>query len=530
MSRLSLCTAVGSTLLILLAGPALAQKAGGVIKMPIWDSPPSGSIHEEATVSTVVPFMGVFNNLVLFNQQDKQNRLDNIVPDLAASWTWSEDRKDLTFKLREGVKWHDGKPFTAKDVQCTFDMLQEKNASLKLRKNPRQGWYHNLDKVTTEGDYSAVFHLKRPQPSFLALLASGYTPVYPCHVNPRDMRTHPIGTGPFKVVEYRQNQGVKLTKNTEYWKPGRPYLDGIEYVVMTNRSTRVLSFIAGEFDMSWPNDLSPPLVKDTKSQRADAQCVIVPGTTSNLVLNREAPPFDNPEVRRAFALTIDRQAFITIIGEGEGTIGGALLPPPTGVWGLPPEIWKTIPGYGPDIQKNRDEARAIMQKLGYGPNNRLKLKVSARNVPIYRDPGVIMIDQLREIYVDGELEIVETANWFTKLARKDYSVGMNTTGNGVDDPDAVFYEGYSCGAERNYSNYCNKEIEKAFDEQSMEADVEKRKKIVWEIDRQLQVDLARPFVFHMHSGTCWAPHVKNLVIQTNNLYNGWRFEDLWIDK
>src|SRR5215470_10996269 len=134
------------------AGPALAQKSGGVLKMYHRDNPPSASIHEEATNSTVIPFMPLFNNLVLFDQQKPQNSPQTIVPDLAKSWSWSADGKALTFKLQEGVKWHDGKPFTSKDVVCTFDLLTGKGPEdNRLRSNPRKTWYNNVDKVTTNG-------------------------------------------------------------------------------------------------------------------------------------------------------------------------------------------------------------------------------------------------------------------------------------------------------------------------------------------------------------------------------------------
>ena len=165
----------------LLAGPALAQQSGGVLRFFHRDSPASASIHEEATISSVAPFMGVFNNLVLFKQDEKQNRLDLIEPELAESWSWNEDDTRLTFKLRQGVKWHDGKPFTAGDVKCTWDLLIGKSADT-LRLNPRKAWYRNLDEVATDGDYGVTFVLKRPQPAFLMLLATGMSPVYPCHV------------------------------------------------------------------------------------------------------------------------------------------------------------------------------------------------------------------------------------------------------------------------------------------------------------------------------------------------------------
>src|SRR5437773_869032 len=190
-------SAGGALLIAMIAAhAAAAQKSGGILNISHFDSPASVSLHEEATAAAVRPMMGVFNNLVMYRQDVPQASLQSIVPDLATGWSWSEDGTELTFPLRQGVKWHDGKPFTAKDVLCTWDLLAGK-ASDKLRLNPRKSWYQNLEKVTVNGDYEVTFRLKRPQPSFLAMLASGWSAVYPCHVSPREMRTHPIGTGPF---------------------------------------------------------------------------------------------------------------------------------------------------------------------------------------------------------------------------------------------------------------------------------------------------------------------------------------------
>jgi peptide/nickel transport system substrate-binding protein len=171
------------------------------------------------------------------------------------------DGTELCFRLREGVHWHDGQPFTAKDVQCTWDMLLGRSAA-RFRISPRKSWYWNLDRVTTNGDYQATFHLKQPQPALLALLASGYSPVYPCHVPPQDMRQHPIGTGPFKFVSYKQNEAIRVTRNRDYWKPDRPYLEGIEWTISLNRSTALLAFVAGKLDMTFPYEVTVPLLKD----------------------------------------------------------------------------------------------------------------------------------------------------------------------------------------------------------------------------------------------------------------------------
>jgi len=165
--------------LSLALGPvAEAQKSGGVLIMSHFDSPASMSMHEEATGAVNRPMMGVFNNLVMFDQHVAQNSMGSIVPDLATGWSWNEEGTELTMPLRKGVRWHDGKPFTARDVKCTCDLLTGRSAE-KFRLNPRKTWYSNLEEVTTNGDYEVTFRLKRPQPSFLALPASGGSPVYP---------------------------------------------------------------------------------------------------------------------------------------------------------------------------------------------------------------------------------------------------------------------------------------------------------------------------------------------------------------
>ena len=522
---------IGCALAAMTVSVAAAQtpKRGGVLKMYHRDSPASASIHEEATYSTNVPFMPVFNNLVLFKQDVPQNSVEALEPELATKWAWSADNKTLTFTLREGVKWHDGKPFTAKDVKCTIDLLQGKGQQ-KFRKNPRQSWYENVAEVTTKGDFEASLVLKRPQPALLALLASGYSPIYPCHVNPAQMRTAPVGTGPFKFVEFKQNESIKLTRNSDYWKKDRPYLDGLEYTIIPNRSTAILAFVAGKFDMTFPSEVTIPLMKDVASQAPQSICKLGPiNVNTNLIVNRDAPPFDNADVRKAMALSLDRKAFVDILSEGKNDVGGTLQPGPEGAWGMPAEMLKTIPGYG-DVAASRAEARKLMEKAGYGPNKHVAVKVSTRNIAVYRDPAVILIDQLKDIYIDGELEVVETGNWFSKVARKDYQVGLNLTGNSVDDPDQAFYENYACGSERNYTNYCNKDLQALFDQQSAETDKDKRKKLVWEIDKKLQEDVARPIIFHQRQATCWQPYVKGVTLMVNSYYNGWRSEDWWLDK
>lgn len=509
---------------------AHAQKQGGVLRITHRDNPPSASIHEEATISTDMPFMAVFNNLVMFDPDSRQNQGDRIVPELATSWQWGADDRTLTFQLRDGVRWHDGKPFSSADVKCTWDIVSGK-VDGKMRKIPRKPWWFNIKEITTDGPYEVTFHLNDPQPSLLVMLAGGFSPVYPCHVSAAQMRTNPVGTGPFKFVEFKQNESIRLVRNPDYWRLGRPYLDAIEYTIIPNRSTMVLGILAGKFDMNITGEMTPELVKDMQAQNPKMQCVVQPSNTQgNLLVNREKPPFDDPRIRRAMGLAIDRKAFSDILSRGTDKIGGAMLAPPEGIWGWSPEFMETVPGYGSDVEKSRAEGRRIMQELGYGPDKMLPLKVSTRNIPDYRDAAVILIDHLKNVYIQGEMEPLDSSVWYARLARKDYTVGMNVQGTGIDDPDVMFFENYTCGSERNYTGYCNPELEKLFHAQSMIKDFQTRRQAVWEIDRKLQEDGARPVVYQAQGGTCWWPEVKGLKLAVNSIYNHWRFDDVWLDR
>jgi peptide/nickel transport system substrate-binding protein len=516
---------------MLSATPALAQKQGGIMRTYDPDSPGGLSIQEESTVFARGPMMGVFNNLIMYDQHVPQNSLASIVPDLATEWSWDEEGTALTFKLRQGVKFHDGMPFTAKDVKCTVDLRMDL-APQKLRINPGKSALYNLAEVTTNGDWEVTFHLKQPQPAFPMMVAGDSAGIYPCHVSPADMRRHPIGTGPFKFVEFKPNEDIKVTRNPDYWKPGRPYLDGIEYTIIKDPATANLAFIAGKFDITFPYfGLTIPLMKNIESQMPHVICELNSGEGLNrhMLVNYQKPPFDNPELRRAVALSIDRQAFVDTIAQGQGLIGGVLQPPPDGLWGMPPDEVKKLPGYDPDVEKNRAEGRRIMQQLGYGSDKPLDIKVTTRNVQPYRDPAVLLIDQLKHVYIDGELDEVDTPQYFPKILRKDFTVALNIQTSGPD-PHPLVKLLYGCGSSSNWDGYCNPEVDQLIEQQSREGNPERRKPILWEIERRLAADGARPILFYASGANCRQPWVKGFTQMVNSHYNGWRMEDVWLDK
>ena len=258
-----------------LATPVLAQKQGGTLRIYHRSNPPSASIHEEATIYTVRRSWGCSITSSSTTRAKPLNTPETIVPDLADSWAWDATNTKLTFKLHQGVKWHDGKPFTAKDVQCTWNKLTGKDPD-DFRKNPRAIWWHNLKEVTVNGDLRG--HL-RPQPAAALVPLAVRLGLHAGLSLPRVDQGHAHQPDRHRAVQVRRVQARRVGEvgaQPDYWKKGKPYLDAIEWKVIENRSTRILAFVAGEFDMTFRTDVTIPLLKDVTSQAPKAVCEVAP--------------------------------------------------------------------------------------------------------------------------------------------------------------------------------------------------------------------------------------------------------------
>lgn len=529
----SIMIGISSLLLLLfvyISGVQAESKYGGILNATHLGDLPSLSIHEEATISTVWPMMPCYNNLVLFDPLKKQESLETIIGELAESWEWQDEGKNLVFYLRKGVRWHDGQSFSAKDVQYTFNLVREvPGMTARLRVNPRKLWYDNVISIDTPDEATVVFRLKQPQPSLLMLLASGYSPIYPAHVPPTRLRTRCTGTGPFKMKTYRPGEVLELEKNPDYFIEGRPYLDGIRYILIKDRATRTAALQAGQVDIAFPFDTTKTIAETLK--QTNPEMVIIEtsqNVNDNILINFERPPFNDPKLRRAVNLAIDRKAYVQAVYQGGALIGAAMLPKPYGVWGLPEEEVIQLPGFGDPVQQ-KEEARKILAELGYGPDNPLKVTLSVRAIVSYVDLGNFVIDQLKQVGIEATLEQIETGVWHPKITRKDYTLAANLTGIGVDDPDANYFENFKCGSPRNYSGYCNEEVDKMIVEQSQTLDPVKRLKLVHEIDKKLQIDGARPLLgWRLDYFSMW-PYVKNLVPH-QSIYNYGRMQEVWLDR
>ena len=512
--------------------PALREgKPGGVLRAVLREDLPQGfAIHEAATNSVTWPAMPCYSNLMIYDQTKRLGRMDTIVGELAEKWSWQDNYRNLVLFLRRDVKWHDGQPFTSKDVKFTFDVVREaSDAPAKLRINPRKEWYANVDAIEAPDPYTVVFRLKRPQPSLVAMLASGYSPVIPAHVPLAEHRARCVGTGPFKFKEWKRGQSVELVRNPDYFVKGRPYLDAVRYTVIVERGTRVAALQANQIDLAYPGETTLSIAEQL--QKAVPTMVLTEtasNVSENLLLNTKRPPFDDVKVRRALSFAIDRRTYTQTVHRGAAVIGASLAPKPWGVWGLLDKDLGQLPGYG-GAAPGRAQARKLLAEAGFGPSNPLKVELVTRAIAIYLDFAGFVVSDLKQVGVEATLKQIDTAQWHPMVTRREFQIGANLTGLGVDDPDANFYENYACGSPRNYGDYCNEEVGRLIDQQSQEIDAQKRLTLVWQIQKKLEEDAARPTMGWRTDRFAHYPYVKNLILNQVT-YNCCRLQEVWLDK
>jgi peptide/nickel transport system substrate-binding protein len=524
----STAVALGLGLILLFPPTGLAQKYGGVLRSILRQNPPNLSLHETTATNVTAPMTPVYGNVVWFDPFIPKEGPDTIRPELAERWEWGNGQNDLVFTLRQGVIWHDGKPFTSKDVKSTFDVVRGAvKGGLKL--NPHKLWYANVSEITTRGDYEVTFKLARPQPSLLTMLAAGNSPVFPAHVDWGELRTRAVGTGPFKLKSYAPDRSIELVKNPAFYLKGRPYLDGAVFIVVKSTAAEVGTLLGRQADTGSVLTTPKPVYEQLKAANVGLAFIETISTGAvTILMNTRKPPFDNPRLRKAVGLAADRDGLIKSVFQGAAVKSSAMLPQPWGSWGLSPEQLSKLPGYK-EGAKNKEEARRILAEEGHGPGNPLKVTLTTSVNSSYATPATWLLGELKAVGIDADLKTIEHANWFALAARRDFALGIHVTGNSIDDPDSNFYENYGCGSERNYTDYCNAEIVKMVEAQSAELDVDKRRRMVNEIDLHLQQDGARPYLANQLDYYAHQSFVKNY-IPHYVFFNGWRLTEIWLDK
>ncbi|MGY3148304.1 peptide/nickel transport system substrate-binding protein [Bradyrhizobium sp. USDA 3397] len=502
-----------------LVAPALAQepKTGGVINAVIQPEPPGLMLAQVQNGPTQMVSGNIFEGLLRYSP-----KLDPL-PELAESWSVSEDAKTYTFKLKKGVTWHDGKPFTAADVLFSIEMLKQTHA--RARTNLAQ-----VDKIETPDDHTVVFTLKQPFGPFLGIFEVGSMPMVPKHLYAgTDWKTNPynnapIGTGPFMFKEWQKGSFIRLVKNPNYHEKGKPYLDEIYWQIIPDAAARSVAYETGKVDVlpggSVENFDVPRLskLKDT--------CVTGAGweffsPLAWLWLNNRQGPLADKRVRQAIMYAVDRDFAKDVIWNGLGKVA-------TG-----PSA-STIKFYTDDVKKypyDPAKAKALLKEAGY-KGEKIRLLPLAYG-ETWQRWGEAVKQNLQDVGMTIETIATDVAGGNQKIAEWDYDIAFTYLYQYGDPALGVGRNYVSSNIAKgqvfnNVEGYSNPEIDKLFAEGAVATPDSKRKEIYEKAQKILVEDVPVAWMLELQFPTIMRCKVKNLITTGIGVNDG--FKDAWLDK
>jgi peptide/nickel transport system substrate-binding protein len=476
-----------ATLVMLGPGTARAQDAprnGGELVMMVPAEPPSYDGHREGTFGTVHPLAPHYNTLLRIDPTDRTGTRP--IPDLADSWTISPDGLTYTFKLRLGVRFHDGSPMTSRDVKASYDKIIFPTGGVI---SARKGTYQAVEAVEAPDPQTVRFRLKWPEASFLVNLASPFSWIFKADILARDMRwyeTNVMGTGPFKFVEHVKGSHWVAKKNPDYWDKGKPYLDGYRALFISASSAQVAA-LRGERAHAQFRGLSP-LDRDNLVQALGSKITVQESPwdcVSLVAFNHERKPFDDKRVRRALTLALDRHGAsrslsrITVVKE----VGGIQVPGTP--WATPPAELEKLAGYGRDVAASRAEARRLLREAGVPDGFAFTFKNRGLPQP-YEPVGIWLIDQWRQIGLNVKQEVVEASAMVSVLRKGDFDVASDAQCNFVVEPDFDISKFQSVGvSDNNYGRYQDPVLDDLYIKQARAVDPEERRRHLRAFEKRL---------------------------------------------
>ena len=506
------------------SAPAAAQpKKGGRIARAQSGDPVTFDQHGQSTTLVNLPSSTMFNTLVQFDPKDSDEKPGSIIPDLADSWEIAKDGLTYTFKLKQGVKFHDGTPFVAGDVK---ESLQRQITPPKGLVPPRKDQLTVIGKMETPDDFTLKLTMKRPSSSLsmLPILGQGWMAIYAQKdiANDKfDWKNKANGTGPYRDMKYERGVKVTLERNKEYHVKDRPYLDGLDIYLMPQESSRDAALQAGQVQIGGMGAGSAEALKKAIGDKAVYSKRSTMGF-SVLNYNTSKAPWNDERVRRAVNLAINREEAIKIVIKGEGSVGGYLLP--GGDWALPEADIRKISGYEPQGPNSVAEAKKLLDAAGVKDGLNVTLLVRQA---FYEDLCLFTADQLAKIGMKAKQDPAETATAYDRINKRDFDLVPWGHGVSLDDPDALWQEFYIKGAPRNYSELSSPEIEAAFLKQSTELDPAKRKELVKDLQRVSLPALGKSIYYWSLSQTAAYKQVQGYVPHVSP-YNDKKFDTLWL--
>lgn len=472
-------------------------------------TPIPGSVMAEPIQGSVVPmsgyvtpigwdphgsfeFIDIHASSAMFNQLVEYNPLNptEIIGDMAESWSVSSDGGSYTFEIIQGVKWSDGQPVTIDDIVFSINRIIDPDASRPMAGNLRP-YVKNVERVS---DDSVTVNLTFPSEAFLKLLALDYMKMVPQHVYDGQVDTsvfaNMVGSGPFVGSSFQTGVGWELDKNTDYFKDGLPYFDGIRVIVITDQGTEAAAFKTDQVLMSGScptqqleDDYAKLFADESFSAKYDLYDCGDGGEAISVNVN--VAPYNDERVRRAIFLALDRQEFAEGFGLGRWLVGRVMSP--KNVYALPEDEILSLPGYrqlaGKKHPADIEEAQKLMAEAGYADGFSDTFIVPLAG--FFPDASILVKDQLkRYLNIDITLLVEAPGVMMGKLFSKDYSIGFLGYAPLVYDPDdrlrAVYTEG---GGARNFAGWSDSRVEELFKEQQVERDPDRRRQINHEIQR-----------------------------------------------
>jgi len=525
--RLALTLLIG---ILIVQTPAAAQttetpRRGGVLLAAIAADAPSLDPHQEQTFATMQMVAPLYSTLIQIDPYS----YPKIIGDAASEWKISPDGLTYTFKIRPGIKFHDGSPLTAVDVKATYDKLL---FPPKGTRSVRQNSYSAITTVEAPDASTVVFKLKFPSASLLLNLASPWNVIYPkkyLDKDPNYFMKNVMGSGPFKFKSYTPGASFEGERNPDYFVKDRPYLNGYKFFISTETSVRAAAIRAGRAYIEF-RDLPNAEVEAIKKQLGDKVAVQHTAMTGQwgIAINNTVKPFNDERVRKALSLGLDRYTGGKVLFNLTGLkdVGGLLRP--NTEFALAEADLHKLPGFSPDMEKNRAEAKKLLAEAGY-PNG-FKVILKNRNVKLpYQDFGVFAVQEWRKIGIQAEQRPEETAAWFNDgRDTGNFELIVAPTVEASDDPD-IFLRRYTTGDPNNWGRFSDPSVDDLFSRQSRSLDPAERRKIILQLQKTvLEHAYYMPGLWWTRNVVHWSK-VKNYVAPPNH-YANQKLQDVWLSE
>src|SRR5262245_488695 len=523
----ALVVATAVTASVSFAQQAESPRNGGELIFPVPSEPPSYDGHREETFGLIHPIAPFYNTLLRIDPNDKTGTKP--APSLAENWTVSNDKLTYSFKLRKGVKFHDGSEMTSKDVKASYDKIIFPPAGVG---STRKGQYADVAAVETPDPHTVTFKLKEPSASFISSMASPWNFIYKADILAKDPHWYEkniMGTGPFTFAEHVKGSHVVGKKNPNYWDKGKPYLDGFRAIFMRDSAAQVAA-IRGErahiqfrgFSPAERDSIVSTLGKKVTVQEAPWDCILLVG------INHEKKPFDDKRVRRALTLALDRHqaskalSKIAIVKE----VAGVQVPGTP--FATPPAELNKLAGYWPDIEKSRAEARRLLKEAGVPEG--FQFTFTNRGIPMPYEPlGVWLIDQWRRVGLNVKQEVLEAAAYFGPLRKGDFQVAMDFQCGYIVEPDLDMYKFLSTSRNpANYGRYEDPILDALYDKQSRATNPAERKQYVRAFEKRVLEDEAHYLMtLQWHRIIPHSSKVKGWTITPSHYLNN-QLDTVWL--